>query len=143
VDASVASETQPRKASGLRVALAEDNDELRELLAGRLRRAGHLVMELEDGFELMDALLDRAHLPDVVVTDVRMPGRSGLSVLEEARRLGVRTPFLVLTAFASEALQEQHAALGVMLVLSKPVSLELMQHTVETLGATARSRKES
>ena len=58
-----------------------------------LTRAGHTVVSLEDGFELADYLelvlaAGGLELPDLILSDVRMPGRTGLEVLAQVRQRG-------------------------------------------------------
>lgn len=113
-----------------RVLLAEDDDELRELLLSALERAGYQVIELEDGAEFSDylELLQgpgslRQH-PDLVLTDIRMPGASGLEVVRHARGLGLSCPVLLLSAFADGEVYSVAATLGETEVLSKPMPID-------------------
>src|SRR5690348_14937269 len=70
-----------------RVLVAEDDDTLRDMIASRLRRDGCEVVEAHDGNEALavitaiDAGLAEPAELDLVVIDVRMPGRSGLDVI--------------------------------------------------------------
>lgn len=57
---------------------------------------------------------------DLLVTDVRMPGFSGLDVLTALRRVSVRCPVVLVTAFGDEALHQFARQLGVVAVLDKP-----------------------
>ncbi len=71
-----------------RVLLAEDDRELRRLLATELRKEGYVVEEAGSGFELLELLSDvalRDEAFDLIVTDIRMPGLTGLSVVEGLR----------------------------------------------------------
>ena len=72
-----------------RVVIAEDDATLRELLAAALRLDGHEVSEARDGCELLDLLassvMDDGKLPDLVISDLRMPGWDGMQVLAGLR----------------------------------------------------------
>jgi len=74
-----------------RIFLAEDDDTLRALVASTLRAAGYHVMEARDGLELLagleHALVSEHERPEhlVVVSDIEMPGLSGLDVLTIVR----------------------------------------------------------
>lgn len=114
------------------VLVAEDDDDLRELLVWALRRSGVNVVELEDGVELLDYLdfVAKFHnpkgLPDLILTDVQMPGCSGLDMIALARARGVSCPFVVLTGYADERVQLTAASIGNTTVLSKPQDLDLI-----------------
>jgi CheY-like chemotaxis protein len=118
------------------VVVAEDDDDLRELLVGALASPELRVVELEDGGELRDyvAFLERhgapPRLPDVIVTDLRMPGASGLDVIAWARTLGVRCPVIVLTAFPDASVHARAAGLGGVTVLEKPIELAALRLAV-------------
>jgi two-component system cell cycle response regulator CpdR len=118
------------------VVVAEDDDELRELLVWSLRRDGLRIIELEDGAELLDYVNfigrfgNPVGLPDLILTDVMMPGASGLDVIALARARGVSCPFVVLTAFADGAVERSAEALGNTTVLSKPQDLDVLREVV-------------
>lgn len=122
-----------------RVVLAEDDDDLRLLLTRRLEEAGLEVIELEDGFELADYLsMTRPGggvrmQPDLVISDVRMPGRTGLEAIAQARELGLRCPVVLLTAFADAEVRAEAARLGACLVMEKPVDLDHLAVVLRTL----------
>jgi len=80
----------------MRVLVAEDDRSLRSVLERGLRENGYVVDAVGDGMDAVKWL--RAYDYEVAVLDWRMPGKSGLEVVEEVRRLGVKAPILMLTA---------------------------------------------
>jgi DNA-binding response OmpR family regulator len=80
----------------MRLLVAEDDTGLRSVLARGLREHGFVVDCVDNGDDALTYL--RSYEYEVVVLDWRMPGRSGLEVVGEARRGGIRTPILMLTA---------------------------------------------
>jgi DNA-binding response OmpR family regulator len=80
----------------MRVLLAEDDANLRGVLERGLREEGYVVDAAANGYEAIDYL--RMYEYAVGVLDWRMPGASGLEVVAAARRRGIQTPFLMLTA---------------------------------------------
>ena len=76
--------------------LVEDDPSMRSTLERALSRRGARVESCADGRQAL--ALWRARPPDVVVLDLSLPGLDGLQVLEEARRSGLSTPVLILTA---------------------------------------------
>jgi two-component system, OmpR family, response regulator len=80
----------------VRVLVAEDDAGLRSVLERGLKEKGYVVDAVADGGAALRHL--RTYDYDVVVLDWRMPERTGIEVIEEARRSGDRTPILMLTA---------------------------------------------
>ena len=82
-----------------RILLAEDDGSLRGFLTRALERAGHQVIDCENGDEAIDAL---EHGPyDLLLTDIVMPGSmSGLALVERCRGLYPEMAALVTTGFA-------------------------------------------
>jgi CheY-like chemotaxis protein len=100
--------------------VAEDDLELRRWLCLVLRRLPCRITEACDGDELEALLLGEERF-DLVVTDIRMPRRSGLEAAVVARQAGVTTPFIFLTGYSDETTVEVAATLGNSVLLSKPV----------------------
>ena len=86
-------------ASPIRIAIVEDDDELRALIRRRIERAGD--MQVVRVFESGDAYLDK--LPElelnVVLMDINMEGRNGIDTVREAKRLKPEVQYLMLTIF--------------------------------------------
>lgn len=90
-------------ASPIRIAIVEDDDELRALIRRRIERAGD--MQVVRVFESGDAYLDK--LPElelhVVLMDINMEGRNGIDTVREAKRLKPEVQYLMLTIFENPA----------------------------------------
>jgi CheY-like chemotaxis protein len=124
--------------SAPRILVAEDQEEMRTLLRRALKRRGYDVVEAPDGPQLVRAIVDgllapEMQAPDLIVTDVRMPGFSGLEVLARLRRDGWTTPFILITAFGDAQLHAEAKALGAACVLNKPFAMEDLCAAVESL----------
>jgi two-component system response regulator (stage 0 sporulation protein F) len=122
----------------LRVLLAEDQPEMRSLVRSALVRDGYEVIEAEDGPSVIHALIsgllaEQARAPDLIITDVRMPGFTGLEVLARLRREDWATPVILITAFGDEALHAEAARLGAARVLDKPFELDELRAAVRGL----------
>lgn len=122
---------------GMHVLLAEDQQAWRELLARSLRDAGHSVTEVSDGptliMTLKAMLADEGELPDVVVSDVRMPGATGLEALQRLRTHDDLTHVVLMTAFADAETLLAAARLGAG-VLDKPFEPATLVRLVERLN---------
>lgn len=122
-----------------RVLLAEDDDDMRHLVADALRRDGYFVIEAPDGARLrqfVDLLLRSGQAdprPELVITDVHMPGLSGLEVVEWLRELDWLTPVIVVTGFGDRETRQRAAELGVTTVLEKPIDLAALRRRVREL----------
>jgi CheY-like chemotaxis protein len=127
----------------LTVLLAEDDDDLRGLVATLLRQDGHRVTEARDGRDLM-AYLAWAYLSasedaeePLVVTDLRLPVTDSLDVIQAIRAKGRRPPFILMTAFGNADTHAEAARLGALAVLDKPFDIDQLRTAVRQY---ARSR---
>lgn len=119
----------------LRFLIVDDTDELRELMARMVERAGHVAEEAADGVEATLALTSQRY--DVMLLDLSMPRMSGQDVVRwlHARpdlAAGMRT--VVVTAWGGEnrgALQE----LGITNVLAKPFRLQQLKDLISDVTA--------
>ena len=119
-----------------RVLLAEDDDELRWLLTDVLKAEGHEVIAVADGAALLahlgPSLLAgrRGTPPDIIITDIRMPGASGLQVLEKVRQRSGDLPVVLITAFGDADTKKQAEMLGATALLHKPLDIDALQKVV-------------
>jgi len=109
--------------------LVEDKTELRAMLRKALERAGYTVDEAPDGTAAIQKIRGRRYL--LVITDLKMPGASGLDVLRESKQADAAVPVLLLTAYGS--VEEAVAAMkeGAFDFLQKPVDLEHLKLLVK------------
>jgi DNA-binding response OmpR family regulator len=124
-----------------RVIVAEDDAAMRRLLASTLRRDGYEVTEAASGLQLFEALrraVFAAAAPDFIVSDVRMPGGSGLQVLEAIRVAGWSVPVILITAFGDEDVRCEGARLGAACVLSKPFDMDDLRAVATDLISTPK-----
>ena len=108
---------------GRNILIVDDDAEMRSWLRLGLQRLGAVVQEASSGWECLARLADDRTF-DLVVTDMRMPMPSGLSVLAIARSLGLETPFIVITAFSSHDLRERVRAFTAAALVDKPFGLD-------------------
>jgi CheY-like chemotaxis protein len=125
-----------------RILLAEDDSELRRLIGTLLRKDGYLVIEVSDGSQMLDflgsqRLANRDSLVDLVISDVRMPKRTGLDVISGLREHGRDTPVVFISAFADEDLRHSVDALGRAALLSKPFDTDVLRDVVDYLFRNA------
>ena len=117
---------------------------MRTILADRLRRAGYDVTECRDGSELVSALTEYfADTPpvlasrhyDLIISDIRMPGISGLSVAEATHDCLEFPPTILITAFGDDETHERAKEMGVVAVFDKPFDMEKLIQKVQEVIA--------
>jgi len=114
--------------------IIEDDLFLRFSLRAYLEDSGFTCLEACDGQEGIEAVL--AHRPDLVVTDLRMPGVDGFGVLRALRALSPATPVILLSGAGDGAVTEEALELGAVACLGKPLTdLERFVATVRGLLA--------
>ena len=102
--------------------LVEDKTELRAMLRKALERAGYAVDEAADGSAAVNKIRSRRYL--VVLSDLKLPGCSGLEVLRESKQADSTIPVILITAYGS--IEEAVAAMkdGAFDFIQKPVDLD-------------------
>ncbi|RMG11382.1 MAG: response regulator [Planctomycetota bacterium] len=110
VDESPAPEAQddtrsyiPSPVTSGRVLVVDDEDIVLELAASVLRDIGFEVETATNGERALEMLRERPEHFDLLLCDVILPGRSGLEVVEEAKRITEKTRFLLMTGYTGSA----------------------------------------
>ncbi|MES1171611.1 MAG: response regulator [Bacteroidota bacterium] len=104
------------------ILLVDDDDAFRERMATALRRRGFAVMVAPDGMTAIGVARDRQ--PDFVVVDMRMPGATGLQVINEIAPACPNTKIVVLTGYGSIASAVEVLQRGAHHYLSKPIDAD-------------------
>ena len=122
-----------------RILVAEDNEATKWALRRLFESTGYSVVTVSDGsemlYELEPVILEepQAAPPDLILTDVRMPGIDVFRVVEQLRALGLETPVLVVTGYANDRVRHRVHKLGRALFFEKPVDVETLEETVAEL----------
>lgn len=123
----------------LRILVAEDDDDIRRLNVGVLRRAGYQVDAAEDGVVAWDALQLQRY--DLLVTDNCMPKMSGVELLEKLRVACIRLPVIMATGTVPSEGFPRAPWFQPAVTLLKPYSIvELLETVMEVLRGTASPR---
>ena len=112
------------------ILIAEDEKEMREILADCMRRGGHACITAEDGIEAVMAL--KNHAVDLAILDIMMPHLDGFSVCRIAREMN-SVPILFLTAKSDENDKLKGYEYGADDYMTKPFSPKILLAKVNAL----------
>ena len=117
------------KHSPLRILLAEDDLEMRRMLSWYLQKKGCDVIASKNGNDLIKHLgylgpLENFHGFDLIISDIRMPGVTGLQVLEAAKEFDDFPPMILITAFPDKETLDLSKRLGAAAILTKPFDMD-------------------
>ena len=116
-------------AQAVRILLVDDDPDLLESMSTMLRRRGYEVLEALDAEKAL-LLIGRSR-PGLVLTDLRLPGKSGLDLLREVHAADPALPVIIMTAYGSDEVVDLASRFGAYTVLTKPV---LKDQLLRTLG---------
>jgi DNA-binding NtrC family response regulator len=139
-DINIEAESRSELGRRGRVLVVDDEANARNALAELLDDAGYAVSTAADG---RTALLQLEQVePDVVLTDLKMPGMDGLSLIERGRPMSPHATFIVMTAFGTIDTAVQAIKLGAESYLTKPLELDAVIALVDrALERTRLSRE--
>ena len=122
-----------------RILVVDDEASIRDLCMRVLTRAGFQVATASTGEDAVSRLQDES--VDLVISDIRMPGMSGLEVLEAAKALYPSIHVVLITGFGTPQTLERARQSGADRVLTKPFNpTELLAAVREILPNHAASR---
>jgi DNA-binding response OmpR family regulator len=111
------------------ILLAEDNHDMRKLLAMSLRKNGYEVTEFADGISMLECYLSVDSVQkdaafDLIISDVRMPGPTGIEILEGMYGQKGFPPVILITAFGDDETHKQAYLLGAVAMFDKPFNID-------------------
>lgn len=122
----------PTDQQPLTALVADDDRDIRELVAAKLRQAGFEVSAVSDGAAALASV--REHAPTIAIIDVMMPGLSGLDFVEQVRADHPEVALILLSARSREFDVRTGIATGADAYIVKPFSLkDLMRRVDEVL----------
>lgn len=123
------------------VLVVDDKDMLRDSVGATLQRAGYTVVAAADGGSALDVISRRR--PDAVVTDLKMPGISGVDLLEKVREFDEDLPVVLMTAFGDVDSAVRAMKLGAWDYITKPFEGDELLIAVRRAIEHARLRREN
>lgn len=117
----------------MNILVVDDTKNIRTLLKKCLETEGHAVVPADNGRTALELL--QAQDFDLVFLDVKMPEFSGTEMLREARRRGIRTPVVMITAYATVRNAVECTNLGAVAYLQKPFTAEKVKAVLKEFQA--------
>jgi two-component system NtrC family response regulator len=111
--------------------MIEDDREMRSLLKDFLEEEGFATDSASNGVDALQ-MLSKDHF-DLVITDIRMPGLTGLDILPRIRRLKPEIPIIVMTAYGSDDVRRRSLERGATIYLEKPIHLSKLRAVIREM----------
>lgn len=119
-----------------RVLVVDDEASIRDLLSKTLALADYDVDVAPDGRSALDRIQERRY--GLLITDLKMPGMDGLTLIREARAHQADLPVIIITGYSTEASAIEAANLGVSGYLTKPFRVpQILSSAARALGEPA------
>ena len=125
----------------IRVLVADDERNLRELIVRELARRGHEVDGAEDGVAALERIRETPY--DVVVLDMRMPKKEGIEVLRDLQAFPEPPQVIMLTGFQEVSTAVEAMKLGAYDYLTKPTKIEELDVVVRKAAEKAQLLREN
>jgi FixJ family two-component response regulator len=111
------------------ISIVDDDDSLRQALVALVRSMGFRSTAFASAEDFLAApeLKDT----DCLVTDIQMPGMSGIELRRNLTERGIALPVIMITARTESGLQEKALASGAMFVLRKPFEADVLANCIE------------
>jgi FixJ family two-component response regulator len=118
------------------IVLVDDNEQVRRATAGLLRSLGYRTATFASAEEFMRST--QLHKTSCLITDVQMPGMTGIELQARLKAQGHRIPVIVMTAFPDDSVRDRAMQNGASGFLTKPFTMESL--TVCLLRALGHQR---
>lgn len=118
--------------------IIEDDEAMRSLLEDFFEEEGFETDSASNGADAL-RILSKDHL-DLIITDIRMPGLTGLDILPRLRRLKPEIPIIVMTAYGSEEVRLEALERGATTYLEKPIHLSQLRTLIHEMVSTKEKR---
>lgn len=113
------------------ILIVDDEDAQRSILKGYLEKKGYKIYSASSGTEGIKTVQN--NLIDIVLSDLKMPDKTGLEVLEEVKKINPEISFVILTAYGTIEDAVKAMRLGAFDYISKPVDLDELDLMIERI----------
>ena len=119
------------KNGGKKILIVEDDEAMRSLLKDFLDEEGFGTESVSNGSDALKKLMDQPF--DLIITDIQMPGLTGLDILPGIKKLQPEAPVIVITAFGSDELYRRSFEKGATGYLEKPIHINKLRTLIHEM----------
>lgn len=123
------------------ILIIDDEKAQREVLTGYLKKKGFQIYSAENGEEGIKQVKENS--VDIIFSDFKMPGISGLEVLEQVRKINPEISFVIITAYGTVENAVKTMRLGAYDYITKPVDLDELDLLIERIIETKNLKSEN
>ena len=113
------------------ILIIDDEQPTLQMLALYLEACGHTVLTAENEIEGIEVF--RQHMPAIVLTDIKMPGKDGFDVLRQIKAIAPHTEVIVITGHGDKDLAKQAFALKASAFFNKPLDTEALDGAISEI----------
>ncbi len=115
----------------VRILVIEDDEEMRSLLKDFLEEEGFETDSVSNGSDAFRKIVKKPF--DLIITDIRMPGLTGLDILPGIKKLRPEAPIIVITAFGSDEVYRRSFERGATGYLEKPIHINKLKALIHEI----------
>ena len=123
--------------SNARILIIEDDEEMRSLLDDFCVEEGFETDSISNGHEALGILIRKPF--DLIMTEIRMPGSTGLDILPRIRTLQPAVPIIVMTAFGSDEVHQRAYGREATVYLEKPIHFQKLRELIHQIILSHRA----
>lgn len=112
-----------------KILVIDDNQSIRKTLTSYLKKQGYEVFSAEDGIKGIEIV--KSELPDLVITDIRMPGADGFEVLKNVKEIDPHIHVIIITAFDDMHTTVKAMQQGAYDYIEKPLEIDKLKITIQ------------
>jgi DNA-binding response OmpR family regulator len=117
-----------------RILVVDDEEVIRDVIASKIQKSlGYDVIQASNGIEALKAVEDL--MPDLIITDIKMPAMSGIELLGEIRRRRIGSPVIILTGYGTMEDAISAIRLGAKSFIKKPFDINQVILLIENIFA--------
>jgi len=113
--------------------MAEDDKAVQSFVSRALAHRGHAVTAVDDGLQALEALDEAGFDPDLLITDIVMPGLDGIALALKVARDRPNLPILMMTGYSAERQRAHNLEELVFTVIAKPFTLAQICDAVDAM----------